>query len=84
MVTEKSCNLSEYLPQDHKQTSPNNKDAEPVGPVQMNIYQCNIYRKDLSWVNFNNELKDQEKQQVKDQQSSISAFVAYPTIPSSN
>ena len=33
MVTEKSCHLSE---------------VEPVEPVQMNIYQSNTCRKDLS------------------------------------
>ena len=40
--------------------------------VQMNIYQSNTYRKDLSWLHFNNEPKVQERQQVKDQQSCIS------------
>ena len=38
----------------------------------------------LSWLYFDDELRVQEKQQVKDQQSCISIFVAYPTIPSSN
>ena len=52
--------------------------------VQMNIYQSNTYRKDLSWLHFNNEPMVQERQQVKDQQSCISTLVAYPTIPSSN
>ena len=52
--------------------------------VQMNIYQSNTYGKDLSWLHFNHEPRVQERQQVKDQQSSISVFVAYPTIPSSN
>ena len=27
-----------------------NKEVEPVEPVQINKYQCNIYKKDLSWV----------------------------------
>ena len=26
-----------------------NKEMEPVEPIQMNIYQSNTYRKDLSW-----------------------------------
>ena len=62
MVTEKSCNLSEQqvdLPQE-------NKEVETVEPVQMNIYKSNTYRKDLSWLHFNNEPRVQERQQVKD------------------
>ena len=38
----------------------------------------------LTWLYFDNEPRVQERQQVKDQQSCISVFVAYPTIPSSN
>ena len=49
----------------------------------MNIYLSNTYRKDLSWLHFDIELRVQEIQQVKDQQSCISIFVAYPTISSS-
>ena len=49
---------------------------EPVQPVLMNIYQSNTYRKDLSWPHFDDEPRVQEKQQVKDQQSCISVFVA--------
>ena len=37
-----------------------------------------------SWLHFNSEPRVQEKQQVKDQQSCISVFVAYATFPSSN
>ena len=50
---------------------------EPVEPVQMNIYQSNTYRKDLSWPHFDDEPRVQEKQQVKDQQSCISVFVLH-------
>ena len=50
---------------------------EPVEPVQMNIYQSNTYRRDLSWLHFNNEPRFQERQQVKHQQSCIFIFVAY-------
>ena len=57
---------------------------EPVEPVLKNIYQSNIYRKDLSWPHFDDEPRVQEKQQVKDQQSCIFVFVAFMTIPSSN
>ena len=48
----------------------------PVKPVQMNIYESNTYRKDLSWLHFDDEPWIQERQQVKDQQSYISVFVA--------
>ena len=58
-------------------------EVEPVEPVQMNIYQSNTYRKDLSWLHFDDEARIQERQQVKDQQPFISVFVAYPTVPSS-
>ena len=37
------------------------KDVEPVGPVLMNIYQSNTYRKDLSWLHFDNEPRVQER-----------------------
>ena len=55
---------------------------EPVEPVQMNIYQSNTYRKDLNWINSDNEPRVQERERVKDQQSWISIFVAYLTISS--
>ena len=61
-----------------------NKEAKPVEPVQMKIYQSNTYRKDLSWLHFDSYLRAEERQQGKDQQSCISVFVAYPTIPSGN
>ena len=61
-----------------------NKEVELVEPVQMNIYQSTTNRKDLSWVHFGDKSMVPERQQVKDQQSCISAFVAYPTIPCSN
>ena len=60
------------------------KEVEPAEPVLKNINQSNTYRKDLSWPHFNDEPRVQEKQQVKDQQSCISVFVACLTIPSSN
>ena len=55
-----------------------------VKQVQINIYQSNTYRKDLSWLYFDDEPRVPERQQVKDQQSCISVSVAYPAIPSSN
>ena len=33
------------------------RNGEPVEPVLMNIYQSNTYRKDLSWLYFDNEAK---------------------------
>ena len=42
------------------------------------------YRKGLGWLYFSDEPRVQERQQVKNQQSCILVFVAYPTIPSSN
>ena len=50
--------------------------------VQMNIYQSNNYRKDLSWLHVDDEPGVQEKEQVMDQQSAISVYVVYLTIPS--
>ena len=60
------------------------KEAEPVEPVLKYIDQSNTYRKDLNWPHFDDEPRVQEKQQVKDQQSCISVFVACLTNPSSN
>ena len=48
----------------------------PVKPVQINIYESNTYRKDLSWLHFDDEPWVQKRQQVNDQQSYISVFVA--------
>ena len=45
-----------------------NKEVGPVEPVQMNIYQSYTYRKDLSWLHFDDEPRVQKRQQVKDQQ----------------
>ena len=47
---------------------------EAVEPVEMNIYQSNAYRKELSWLYFDDEPRVQERQQVKDQQSCISCI----------
>ena len=57
---------------------------EPIQPVQMNIYQSNTYKKDLTWLHFDNEPMVKEKQQVKDQQTCLSIFVVYLAIPSGN
>ena len=50
----------------------------------MKIYQSNTYRKHLSYLPFNYEPRVQEKQQVKDQHSSTTSFVAYLSIQSRN
>ena len=42
------------------------REVEPAEQVQMNIYQSNAYRKNLSWLHFNNEPRTQDRQQVKD------------------
>ena len=57
---------------------------EPVQPVMKNIHRSNTYRKDLSWPQFDDEPRVQEKQEVKDQQSWIFVFIAGLPIPSSN
>ena len=49
-------------------TEPHNK-VDSVVPVQMNIYQSNTYRKDLSWLRFEDKPRVQERQQVLDQES---------------
>ena len=59
----KSCKLSENSIHFSQES------VESVQPVQMNIYQLNIYRKDVDWSYSANELRDQNKQQVWDQQS---------------
>ena len=78
IVTEKHT-----IYQNNRQTSLKKKEVKPFQPVQMSIYQSNTYRKDLSWLHFIDEPRVQKRQQVKDQQSCISVYVAYPTILSS-
>ena len=79
MVTEKSCDLPEQ-----RLDLLDKKEKEPVQLLQMNINQTNTYRKDLSWLYFDDEPRVQERYQVKERQSCISVFVAYRKIPSSN
>ena len=61
-----------------------NKEVEPVEPLQMNIYQIDIYRKSLSWLHFEDEPRGQERHQVKEKQPYISVFIVYLTTPSNN
>ena len=37
------------------------KKVEPVEPVYINIYEFNTYRKDLSWLQFGNDPRVQER-----------------------
>ena len=64
-------------------TEPHNT-VNPVVPVQMNIYQSNTYRKDLSWLRFKDKPKVQERQQVLDQESYLPVSVTWLTYPSSS
>ena len=70
--------------QNNEWISQKNQCVEPVRPVQMNIYLSNIYRKHLSWLNFNNEPRIQERQHVKDYHFYLPVSVACSTYPSSN
>ena len=55
----------------------------PVEPLQMNIYQSNTYKKELSWLYFNDKPSVQERQQVKNQQLHI-RFCSLSNNSSSN
>ena len=70
---------------------------ESVQPVQMNTYQSNNYKKDLSWLHFDNEPMVQERKRERgrgrgreregegaSEGPTDQHFLAYPTIPSSN
>ena len=39
---------------------------ELVEPVQMKLYESNTYRKDLSWLHFDDKSRVQDGQQVKE------------------
>ena len=58
------------------------KEVEPGEPVQMNIYQGNTYRKDLSWLYFDDDPMVSDRLQVKEQQSYMAISVAYLTFTS--
>ena len=44
--------------QNNEWTYHENEEVEPFQPIQMNIYQSNIYRKDLSWLHFDDEPRE--------------------------
>ena len=51
--------------QNNEYTSHENKEVEPFETIQINVYQSNTYRKDLSRLYFNNEPLIQDRQEVK-------------------
>ena len=48
---------------------------EPVEPVQTKIDESDTCRKELNWLHFDNEPRVQQRQEMKDQQSCISALL---------
>ena len=48
--------------QNNEGTCHRNEEVEPIYLVQMNIYQKNTRRKDLSWLHIDDELQIQERQ----------------------
>ena len=84
LVTSRNGDKNHVIYHSNKYAYLENKEVEPVEPVQINICQSNTYRKGLSWLHFDDGLWFQEMQQVKNQQSYIIIFVAYPTVLSSN
>lgn len=51
-----------FIYQNNEQTLHEDKEAEPVQPVHMNIHQSNSYRKLFSWIHFGDELRVQKRQ----------------------
>ena len=49
-------------------------EVEPAEQVPLNIYQSGACRKDLSWQNYDDEPRVQERQQKKDQKTYITCF----------
>ena len=47
--------------QNNKYTSLERKGVQPIEPVQKNNYQSNTYRKDLSWLHFDDKPRVQER-----------------------
>ena len=54
---------------------PQAEEVEPVQVIQMNNYQSDSYRKDFSWLNFDDEV--QETQRVKDQYTQFGAMSSF-------
>ena len=83
-IPESSCARKETADIDILVTSRNGDRKIMQYIISPYLYQSNTYRKDLSRLHFNDESRSQERQQEKEQQSCLSDFVAYLTIPSSN
>ena len=52
---------------------------ELIQPIQMNIFQSNLYKTNFSWQNFFIETRGQVKQQEKNKQPCKPISVALPT-----
>ena len=82
MVTEKSCDLSEQ-----KQNNKKGQKEQRSGTILISSdeqYQINTNRKDESRLHFNYEPRVQQRQQVQEQQSYLSVFVALLLFPSNS
>ena len=53
------------------------EEVEPVQAIQMNNYQSDSYRKDFSWLHFDDEPRVQETQRVKDQYTQFGAMPSF-------
>ena len=85
-IPESSCTREETVDIDIRVTCRNGdrKIMQSIRITSTPPSKSNTYRKDFSWLHFDDEPRVQERQQVKDQQFCIFIFVAYPAIPSSN
>ena len=74
--------MKEYhtMYQHNEDNSLQNKEVEPFEPIQMKVYQKHTYRKNLSWLHFDDEPRVKERKQVNYLQSYISAFAIYLTL----
>ena len=81
MTSRNSNRKSAY--QNNEQICQENMEVQPGRSLQMNVYQSNTYRKNFSWLQFDDKLSVQERQHVKDQQSDIPTSAAHLTYPSS-
>ena len=65
-VTFRNADRKIIIYQNNEQTSLDKKEVELVEPVQINIYQSKTYRKDLSWLHFDDESSGQESEAAKE------------------
>ena len=64
LVTPTNGDRKNAVDQNNEQTFLENKDVEPLEPVQINIYQSNTYSKDLSFLHLKDEPRVQERRQA--------------------